>query len=130
MSSRSRRSSGTGEWAAVDGHTSAGGSEGWSSVAYTHFPRHGRASPGTYEPARRRRRAATGRSPIGHARRRRLRLIDLALGLTLALVAILLAPGLAIVALLAAIGLLACAVSLAYGRVRRRRWAGVRRSPP
>ena len=68
-----------------------------------------------------RRRAAAGRSPIGRARRRRLRLIDLALGLVLALVAILLAPGLAIVALLAAVGLLACAGLFAYGRVSRRR---------
>jgi hypothetical protein len=53
-----------------------------------------------------------------------LRLIDLALGLVLALVAIMLAPGLAIVALLAASGLLACAGSFAYGRVSRRRAGG------
>jgi hypothetical protein len=75
---------------------------------------------GTHELVHRRRTAA-GRSPIGHAHRRRLRLIDLALGLALALMAIMLAPGLAIVALLAAAGLLACAASFAYGRVRRRR---------
>jgi hypothetical protein len=56
-----------------------------------------------------------------YARRRRLRLVDLALGLVLALVAILLAPGLAVVALLAAAGLLVSTASFIIGRVRRRR---------
>jgi hypothetical protein len=46
---------------------------------------------------------------------------DAALGIVVALVAILLAPGLALVVLLIAAGLLACAASLAYGRVHRRR---------
>ncbi len=116
MSHRQRRSTATGEWAAVDGHPPAGGSEGWSSVAYNHSPRHhARASLGAPELVHRRRRAPA------HARRRRPRLIDLGLGLVLALVAIVLAPGLAIVALLALAGLLACAASFAVGRIRRRR---------
>lgn len=117
MSPQPRRSAGTGEWAALDGHASAVESEGWSAVAYNHSPRHARAPLGTHELVHRRRAAAA------HARRQRLRLIDLALGLALALLAILLAPGLAIVALLALVGLLACAASLAVGRVRRRRRA-------
>ncbi len=63
-----------------------------------------------------RRRAAAAR-----ARRRRLRLFDLALGIVLALAAIVLAPGLAVVALLAAGGLLLSTASFIIGRVRRRR---------
>ncbi|HEV3321596.1 MAG TPA: hypothetical protein VG147_05325 [Solirubrobacteraceae bacterium] len=119
MSSRSRRSAGTGEWEALDGHTPA--DDGWSSVAYNHsLRRHERTPRGTPERVHRRRGAA-GRSPIGRARRRRQRLIDLALGLVLALLAIVLAPGLAIVALLALVGLLACGASFAVGRARRRR---------
>jgi hypothetical protein len=115
VSPQPRRSTGTGEWAALDGHMSAAESEGWSSVAYNHSPRHARAPLGTHELVHRRRAA------VAHARRRRLRLLDLALGLALALLAIALAPGLAIVALIALVGLLACAASLAVGRVRRRR---------
>lgn len=114
MSSRSRRAAGTGEWRALDGHAPA--DDGWSSVAYNHSLRHhGRTPLGTPELVHRRRAVAA------HARRRRLRLIDLALGLVLALLAIVLAPGLAIVALLALVGLLACGASFAVGRIRRRR---------
>ena len=121
MSPRLRRSAGTGEWAALDGPASA--EEGWSSVAYNHSSRHrARAPLGAHELVHRRRAAAA------HVRRRRLRLIDVALGLVLALVAIALAPGLAIVALLVVVGLLACAGSLAFGRVRRRRAGNPRRS--
>jgi hypothetical protein len=126
VSPRSRRSARTGEWAAPTGTSSA--EEDWSSVVYNHSSRHrARAPLGGHEPVHRRR-AAAGRSPIGRARRRRLRLIDLGLGVALALLAILLAPGLAIVALLALVGLLACGASLAVGRVRRRR-AGNHRRP-
>jgi len=130
VSRRPRRSTGTGEWAAVDGHasgsgrertaldgnTSVGRAEDWSSVAYNHSLRHhSRASPGMPELIHRRRAA------VAHARRRRLWLIDLALGLVLALVAIVLAPGLAVVAVLAAAGLLVSTASFIIGRVRRRR---------
>ncbi len=89
--------------------------EGWSAVEYNHAHRRQRASPRSHELPHRRRVVAA------EFRRRRLRLIDLALGLVLALVAIVLAPGLAIVALLALVGLLACGASLAYRRFSRRR---------
>ncbi len=119
MSPRVRRSAGTGEWAAVDGRSAADGTEGWSSVAYNHSSRHHSHAPmGTPELVHRRRAA------VSHARRRRRRLIDMALGLVLALLAVLLAPGLAIVALLIVVALLACAASFAYEQIRRRRAGG------
>ncbi len=55
------------------------------------------------------------------ARRRRLLLIDLALGLLLALMAIVIAPGLAIAAIVALFVMLGYAATLIFGRVRRRR---------
>lgn len=62
-------------------------------------------------------------------RRRRQALHDVALGLTLAVLALLLAPGLAIVALIALIALLACVISLVVGHLRRRHGARVRSFP-
>ncbi len=73
---------GTGEWAS--GQRTV---EGWSAVEHT--PRHRVV-------------AALPTVAARGARRRRLRLFDLALGIVLALAAIVLAPGLAVVALLAA----------------------------
>ncbi len=98
----------------IDGHTPA---EGWTPVAYNHSARRSGSTPPGRPGSVERRRAAA------RARRRRLLAIDLALGFTLALAVIVIASGLAIVAVLALTGLLACAVSLAYGRVRRRRAA-------
>ncbi len=91
--------------------------EGWTSVHY--FPaRHAEAPaagpPGAGGALRARRVAAT------RARRRRLVALDLALGLVLALLVLVLAPGVAFAALLAVVGLAACAGSLLVGRLRRR----------
>jgi Flp pilus assembly protein TadB len=61
------------------------------------------------------------RAYAARARRRRLLVVDLALGLAVALVAVLVGPGLAIVALGALVVLGVCGASLLYGRVVRRR---------
>jgi Flp pilus assembly protein TadB len=63
------------------------------------------------------------RAHAARARRRQLLLVDLALGLAIALVALLVGPGLAIVALGALVVLGGCGASLLYARVVRRRRA-------
>ncbi len=104
----------------VVGHASA---EGWTPVEYSHSAHRHASAPRGRPGSVQHRRAVAAR-----ARRRRTLAIDLAIGLTLALGAIVLAPGLAIVALLVLIGLLACVTSLAYGWLRGRKAA--RRRPP
>lgn len=63
------------------------------------------------------------RASAARARRRRLLVVDLALGLAIALVALLVGPGLAIVAIGALLVLGGCGASLLYERVTRRRRA-------
>jgi hypothetical protein len=102
-----------------------GGSDGWTPTAYNHrvAPHHRRdALHGPPRSLHRRRVAAA------EARRRRLLLIDLALGVMLALLAIVIAPGLAIVALVAVVVMLGYGLTLIFGWARRRR--AVRRRRP
>jgi hypothetical protein len=63
------------------------------------------------------------RAHAARARRRRLLLVDLAVGLVIALAAVLVGPGLAIVAIGALPVLGVCGASLLYERLARRRGA-------
>lgn len=71
-----------------------------------------------------------GRAPRNRsaAVRRRLLLIDLAVGLLLAIVVLIIAPGLAIVAIIAIVALIACGITFAIG-ARRGRSRGPRTAP-